>query len=153
MQKFFRHSLSTKMNKAFKNSIYMSWGWKSLNFGEEWNWNLSLWIINVIYKHVVARKIWLTRRLVYFVYWINKINKWMKYLAGWGGCLFSNKWLLWSGWTVGWPAIQLLCDLGLAYLCVPDFKHRLHKILLVEKNDWLKNKPFFYNWEFSGDFG
>ena len=22
-----------------------------------------------------------------------------------------------------------------------------------KKNDWLKNKPFFYNWEFSGDFG
>ena len=33
----------------------------------------------------------------------------------------------------GRMAIQLECDLCLAYLCVPDFKHRLQKILLVEK--------------------
>ena len=36
----------------------------------------------VIYKLVVARKI-RQEDLVYFAYWINKINKWMKYLAGW----------------------------------------------------------------------
>ena len=37
----------------------------------------------VIYKLVIARKIRLTGRFSLFFYWINKINKWMKYLAGW----------------------------------------------------------------------
>ena len=37
-----------------------------------------------------------------FFYWINKINKLMKYLADlWGGgCLFGDERLLRSGWTV-----------------------------------------------------
>ena len=36
-----------------------------------------------------------------------------------------------------------LCDLCLLYLCVPNFKHWLQKILFVKKNDWLKNRPSF----------
>ena len=46
--------------------------------------------------------------------------------------------------------IQLACDLCLAYLYVPNFKHRLQKILLVEKNDWLKNRLFFITENFLG---
>ena len=88
--------------------------------------------LTVIYKRVVARKIKLTRRSSLFVYWINKINKRMKYLAGWpGGYLFGDERLLWS--------FNCLCDLCLAYLYVPDFKHRLQKILFVEKK-WLVEK-------------
>ena len=34
---------------------------------------------------------------------------------------------------LGQLVIQLVCDLYLAYLCVPDFKHRLQKVLHVEK--------------------
>ena len=82
----------------------------------------------------------------------------MKYLASWWWwqCLFSNKRLLWSGRTVLlgdalWTAaIQLVCDLCLAYLYLPNFKHRLQKIILVEKHDWLKNKPFFITENFLG---
>ena len=64
----------------------------------------------------------------------------MKYLAGWSGVVYSAK----SGcfdlveWCyqvmlLGWMAIQLSGDLCLAYLCVPDFKRWLQKMLLVEK--------------------
>ena len=78
--------------------------------------------------------------LVYFVYWINRINKWMKYLASWWWVVY----LVTSGCfdlvgrccrmtPLGQPAIQLACNLCLAYLYVPNFKHRLQKILLVEK--------------------
>ena len=101
----------------------------------------------VIYKRVVARKIRL-----YFVYWINKINKRMKYLAGEQGVVSSVT----SGCfdlvgrccrvtLLGRPAIQLVCDLCLAYSYLPNFKHRHRpqKILLVEKNDWLKHWTFF----------
>ena len=78
----------------------------------------------------------------------------MKYLAGWQ---VGGEWLLWSDLTVlsgdalsdGWR-FHCPCDLRLPYLCVPNFNHQLQKILFVEKNDWLKNSPFFYNWEFSG---
>ena len=75
----------------------------------------------------------------------------MKYLAGWWGIVY----LVTSGcfdlvgrccWVTlsGWRAIQLVCDLCLAYSYPPNFKHRLQKILLVEKNDWLKNRRFFF---------
>ena len=70
----------------------------------------------------------------------------LKYLAGWrGGRLFGDKRFLWSSRTVlsgdalRTAAIQLTCDLCLAYLYVPNFKHRLQKILLVEKI-WLVEK-------------
>ena len=70
----------------------------------------------------------------------------MKYLAGWrevvypatSGC-FDLVGLCCRVTLTGRPSIQLACDLGLAYLCVPDFKHRLQKILLVEKI-WLVEK-------------
>ena len=74
----------------------------------------------------------------------------MKYLAGWRGVVNSAT----SGcfdlvgpcysMTLSWrPTIQLAGDLCLAYLCVPDFKHRLQKILLVEKI-WLVEKQTFF---------
>ena len=70
----------------------------------------------------------------------------MKYLASWQGVVYSAT----SGYfdLVGWcyqvtlsgrPTIQLAGDLCLAYLCVLDFKHRLQKMLLVEKI-WLVEK-------------
>ena len=70
----------------------------------------------------------------------------MKYLAGRRGVVY----LATSGcfdlvgrcyqvMLSGWPVIQLAGDICLAYLCVPDFKHRLQKILIVEKL-WLVEK-------------
>ena len=81
----------------------------------------------------------------------------MKYLAGWRGVVYSAT----SGCfdlvvrcyrvtLCGRPDIQLACGFCLAYLYVPNFKHRLQKILLVEKNDWLKNRPFFITENFQG---
>ena len=74
----------------------------------------------------------------------------MKYLADGGGVVY----LVTSGCfdLVGWCCrvtllgrlvIPLTCDFCLAYSYLPNFKHQLQKILLVEKNDCLKNKPFF----------
>ena len=64
----------------------------------------------------------------------------MKYLAGWRGVVYSATSSCFDlvGWCCqatlsGQPAIQLECDLCLTYSCVPDFKHQLQKILLVEK--------------------
>ena len=84
----------------------------------------------------------------------------MKYLTGWwegiysvtSGC-FDHVGRCCRVTLSGQPVIQLACDLWLAYLCVPDFKHRLQKILLVEKIWLAKKLTFFYYWEFSGDFG
>ena len=66
--------------------------------------------------------------LVYFVYWINKINKRKKYLSGWRGGVYSATSscfdLVWRCcWVVllARPEIQLPCDPCLAYLYVPDF--------------------------------
>ena len=64
----------------------------------------------------------------------------MKYQASWWGVVYlatsscfdlvrRRYWVMLSGW----PAIQLAGDLCLVYLCVPDFKHWLQKMLLVEK--------------------
>ena len=108
----------------------------------------------VIYKSVVARKIRLTRRFSLFCLLINKRNKWMKYLAGWRGVgvVYSAT----SGCfdlvgrccpvtLLGQLAIQLTCDLCLAYLYLPNFKHRLQKILLVEKKKMIGIKiSLFY---------
>ena len=65
----------------------------------------------------------------------------MKYLAGLRGVVYSATSDCFDlvgrccrVTLLGPPAIQLACDLCLAYLCVPDFKRRLQKILLVEKN-------------------
>ena len=50
--------------------------------------------------------VWLQEDLVYFVNWINKINKQMKYLAGWLTAGGSIRWqavaLIWSDGVVGW---------------------------------------------------
>ena len=81
----------------------------------------------------------------------------MKYLAGWQRVVYSATSSCFD--LVGRfcrvtllrrLSIQQACDLCLAYLYVPNFKHQLQKILLVEKNDWLKNRSFLYNWEFWG---
>ena len=84
----------------------------------------------------------------------------MKYLAGWQRVIYSAT----SGCfdlvgrcfretLSGRPAIQLARYLFLAYSYVPDFKHRLQKILLVEKIWLVEKQTFFYNWKFSGDLG
>ena len=95
--------------------------------------------------------------LVSFVYWINKINKWMKYLAGWReGCLFGDEQLLWSGWTVlsgdalgtaanstgVWPLFGL-------FMC-SRFQTPAPKNATCGKNDWLKNILFFITENFLG---
>ena len=73
----------------------------------------------------------------------------MKYLAGWRGGVYSATSgcfdLVGRCYRVtlsGRPAIQLAYDLCLPYLCVPDFKHPLQKMLLVEKI-WLVEKSTF----------
>ena len=97
--------------------------------------------LTFIYNRVVARKIRLTRRFCL----LNKINKRIKYLSGWRGIVYSVT----SGCfdLIGrcYQATlsgRLVIDLGLAYLCVPDFKHRLQKMLFVKKI-WLIEKNFF----------
>ena len=75
----------------------------------------------------------------------------MKYLVGWWkGAVYSATSGCCRVALLRQPAIQLACELFLAYLYVPNFKHRLQKILLMEKKmiGWL-----FYNWEYPGDFG
>ena len=54
-----------------------------------------IWFINtLLYTSMRLQEKWDWQEdLVYFVYWINEINKQMKYQA-------SDKQLLWSGWTV-----------------------------------------------------
>ena len=80
----------------------------------------------------------------------------MKYLATWRGLSIRRQAvsLIWSDSVIGWCSrhgcIQLACDLCLAYLYLPNFKHQLQKILLEEKNDWMKNKPFFITENFLG---
>ena len=81
----------------------------------------------------------------------------MKYLASCSGvCSATSSCFDLVGWCCwvtlfGRPAIHMACDLCLAYLYVPNFKHLLQKILLVEKkNDWLKNRPFFITKNFQG---
>ena len=133
----------------------LNWNCVSLFIEEDWkilttiyyNFYLILGDTSVIYKRVVVRKKDWQEDLVYFVYWINKINKRMKYLASWqafiwsaaSGC-FDLVWrccrvkALSHGWRFNCP-----CDLPLPYLCVSDFKHWLQKILFVEKI-WLIEK-------------
>ena len=99
-----------------------------------------------VYEYMLYTIMWLQEKLdwredlVYFLYWINKINKQMKYLAGWRGRVTLRRQavaLIWSDVVVGWrsgrPTSQMAYDLYLAYLYLPNFKHRLQKILLVEK--------------------
>ena len=85
----------------------------------------------------------------------------MKYLASWrGGCLFGDERLLWSGQTVlsddalgtaddstgGWPLFGL-------FMC-SQFQTPAPENATCGKNmiGW-KIDFFFYNWEFSRDFG
>ena len=100
------------------------------------------WHSNVIYKLVLPRKIRLTRRFSLF----RLFNKWNKQVGGissrlTGSYLVGSKRLLWSGLMV--LLSDALSDGRLPYLYVPNFKQHLQKILFVEKNDWLKNRPFF----------
>ena len=62
-----------------------------------------------------------------------------------GSYLVGGEQLLWSGLTVllndalsDDRGFNYSCDLHLPYLYIPDFKHRLQKILFVEK--WLVEK-------------
>ena len=74
----------------------------------------------------------------------------MKYLADWqGGRLCGDKCC--HVMLLGQPVIQLACNLCLAYLYLPNFKHRLQKILLVEKKmiGW-KINLFFITENFLG---
>ena len=105
---------------------------------------------SVIYKHVVARKIRLTRRfnLILFIE-INKINKPMEYLNQLKGCyLVSSKWLLWSG-PAAVDSIACVTSTCPIYIFLTSNtcprKHYLWK-----KNDWLKNRPFFITENFLG---
>ena len=90
--------------------------------------------------------------LVYFIYWINKINKKMKYLFGWQGvvnlAMSSCFDLVGPCYRVTlslWLTIQLLGDLCLAYLWVSDFKQWPQKMLLVKKNMIGWKIDFFLN--------
>ena len=65
----------------------------------------------------------------------------MKYLASWQVFIWLGDTLSDSWW------FNCQCDLRLPYLYVPDFKK---KILFVEKNDGLKNRPFFITENFLG---
>ena len=112
---------------------------------------------------MIARKDW-QEDLLYFVYWINKINKQMKYLAGWRVVIWSAVNLVWPmAWRCCWVTLSAMVVDSTAHVTsacpihIPNFKHRPQKILFAKKkkkkkkNDWLKNRPFFYNWKFSGD--
>ena len=76
---------------------------------------------------------------------MNEISSWLTgvYLVGGGRLLWSSLTVLLSDALSDGRGFNCLCDLRLLYLCVPDFKHQLQKILFVEKNDWLKNRPSF----------
>ena len=84
----------------------------------------------------------------------------MKYLAGWRvGGLFGDERLLWSGWTVlsgnalgtaddstgVWPLFGL-------FMC-SRFRTPAPENATRGKNMIGWKIDFFYNWEFSGDFG
>ena len=108
---------------------------------------------------MVTRKIRVTRRFSFISFIeINKKNKWMEYLSRLvGGYLVSCKLLLWSGLMVlsgdtlsNCCGFNSSCDLHLPYLYIPDFKYQLQKTLFVEKNDWVKNRPFFITENFLG---
>ena len=95
--------------------------------------------------------------LVYFVYWINKINKQMKYLAGWWGFVY----LATSGCfdlvgrccrvtLLGQPEIQLVRDLCLAYLYLPTSNTGSRKYYLWKKMIGWKISLFFITENFLG---
>ena len=106
-------------------------------------WNMRVIVILlVIYKHVVARKIRLSKRFSFILFIsINKINKQMEYLSQlMGSYLVSGKQLLWSDLMVlsgdalsDGCGFNYSCDLHLPYLYIPDFKHQLQKLLFLEK--------------------
>ena len=83
---------------------------------------------------------------------MNGISSWLM-----SGYLVGGKRLLWPGLTVlsgvslsnDWQ-FNCSCNVHLPYLYISHFKHRLQKTLFVEKNDWLKNKPFFVTEKFLG---
>ena len=154
--RFLKHRVSLSWSCSWR--WVRSWSWRSEShswdkqprWGRAWSVKkcpLHLPLVKVIiYKHVVARKIRLPRRFSLFVYWINKINKRMKYLASWRGGVYSATSSCFDlvgrccrVMLLGQHVIQLACDLCLAYLYFPNFKHQLQKILLVEKK-WLVEK-------------
>ena len=93
---------------------------------------------------MVARKIRLTRRF-YFVYWINKINKQMKYLAGWWGLSIWRQAvaLIWSEGVVRWLSFKWRVTSAWPIYMFPTSNTGSRKYYLWKKNDWLKNRPFF----------
>ena len=109
--------------------------------------------ISVIYKHVVARKIRLTKRFSFILFII--INKRMEYLS-WltGGYLVGGKWLLWSGLTVlSSDALSNGCEYVTSVWPIyifPISNTGSRKYYLWKENDWLKNRPFFITENFLG---
>ena len=100
---------------------------------------------------MVARKI-RQEDLVYFVYWINKINKQMKYLAGWwGGGLSIRRRavaLIWSDIVIRWCSRDgrrfhwRVTSVWPIYMFSTSKKQK--------KYDWLKNSLFFITENFLG---
>ena len=75
----------------------------------------------------------------------------MKYLAGWraviwsvaSGC-FDLVWRCYRVTLSETAEFHCPCDLRLPFLYVPDFKHRLQKILFVEKKKMIGWKIDFF---------
>ena len=115
----------------------------------------------MLYTSVWLREKWDWQDLVYFVYWINKINKRMKYLASWLTFIWSAESncfdLVWRCFQVTLSATagdSTACVISACPIYViPGFKHRLQKILFVEKKKMIgwKIDVFFiteYFWGF-----
>ena len=88
-----------------------------------------------------------TEDLVYFVYWINKINKhwniWLTDGVGGGGVysVTSGCFDLVRPKLLGWPAIQMASSWPIYIF--PTSNSCSRKYYLWKKNDWLKNRLFF----------
>ena len=106
---------------------------------------------------MVARKIKLNRRLVYFVYWINKINKRKKYVAGWRGLSIRRRAvaLIWSDGVISWRSRDARQFNWRVTSVWPIYtfstsKTGPRKYYLWKKYDWLKNRLFFITENFLG---
>ena len=55
--------------------------------------------------------------------------------------------------TGRWPLLGLFICSRLQTLDPETTTSEKKKKKKKKKKDWLKNRPFFYNWEISGDFG
>ena len=99
---------------------------------------------------MIARKDW-QEDLLYFVYWINKINKQMKYLAGWRVVIWSAVNLVWPmAWRCCWVTLSAMVVDSTAHVTsacpihIPNFKHRPQKILFAKKK---KKKKKMIGWK------